>query len=140
MGKAGGGSHLFIRRAKCGFTLVEMIITTALIGMIILFLFNIYPNAVLAIKRGEHRLKASYVAQAVLEKKMASSFYDIDAPLTEKSLTGDDGMIYTVSCETFHLPDTNPQNLRRLKVTVIWEEQRSRCSVFKEYDVCDIRH
>jgi len=139
MGREG---DVFLRPHKWenqGFTLVEMIITTVLLGMIVLFLFNIYPNAVLAIRRGEHRLKASYAAQAVLERKIASSFYDIDAPLTGKTVTGDDGTVYTISYEALSLPDTNPQNLRRIKVTVTWEEQSSRCKVFKEYDVCDIR-
>lgn len=139
MGRVRAGIS-FLKRGSAGLTLIEMIITTTLLGMILLFLFTIYPNAVMAIRSGEHRLKAANIAQSMLEKKMAVPFYDIDTPLTEKNVTGEDGTAYALSCETLPIPDTNTQRIRRIKVTVTWEEQRRQCSIFKEYDVCDIRH
>jgi len=131
----------FPEREPAGLTLIEIIITTTLLGMILLFLFTIYPNAVMAIRSGEHRLKAANIAQSMLEKKMAVPFYDIDTPLTEKNMTGEDGTAYALSYETLPIPDTNTQRIRKIRVTVTWEEHNSRqCSIFKEYDVCDIRH
>ncbi len=133
------GSLSLKKRGPAALTLIEMIITTTLLGLIMLFLFNIYPNSVMAIRHGEHRLKAACVAQSTLEQKMASPFCDIDTLPALCKIAGEDGTVYALNYEASNIPDTNSLLLRRIKVTVTWEEQMGRYSLFKECDVCDIR-
>jgi len=139
MGRVRAGSLSRKKRGPAALTLIEMIITSSLLGLILLFLFNIYPNSVMAIKHGEHRLKAACVAQSMLEQKMSYPFYDIDTIPDLSKIEGEDGTIYALCYETSNIPDTNSQMLRRIKVTVTWEERMGRYSLFKECDVCDIR-
>lgn len=119
--------RLSFHAARRGFSLVELIITTTLMGFILLILFNLYPQSVMAIKHAENRLKAATLAQSLIEQKRAGPFTDIATQPTNEeiyALTGD--LPWKVDYECVAIPDTDPTKIVKVTVTVSWTERRSR--------------
>ncbi|GMU50978.1 MAG: hypothetical protein AMXMBFR33_01240 [Candidatus Xenobia bacterium] len=57
-----------------GLSLVEVLLAAALLGLVVPFLFQLYPTSLLAIRRGENQLEATELARAALEEFRARPF------------------------------------------------------------------
>jgi hypothetical protein len=84
-----------------------------------LLLFNLYPAAALAVRRGQDQLAADNLAQTILDEKRALAFEDLQlgqeawAPVTEN------GRSYTSLVEVFDV-DGHPDVLKGVRVIVSW--------------------
>lgn len=57
-----------------GFSLIETIFAASILSIVLMVLFNLYPSSLLAVRRAEHRLEATTLAQSILESKRAMPF------------------------------------------------------------------
>jgi Tfp pilus assembly protein PilV len=62
---------------KRGFTLAETVYASVLFAFVILFVLNIYPSSMVAIRRGETQIIADNCAQSILEDLRSRSFTNI---------------------------------------------------------------
>ena len=60
-----------------GFTLLETIFASVLFGFIVLFVLNLYPSSMVAVRRGESQIVADNFAQTILEDLRSRSFYNV---------------------------------------------------------------
>lgn len=58
---------------------MEVVLAAALLGLVVPFLFQLYPTSLLAIRRGENQLEATELARAVLEEWRARPFAALPA-------------------------------------------------------------
>jgi prepilin-type N-terminal cleavage/methylation domain-containing protein len=121
-----------------GFSLVELIIATTLLGFLLVVLFSIYPNSIIAVKHAEHRLKAAHLAQSILEQKRAGPFIELDKAITALNIPAADQAIYTPAFECYSVPDTDPSKLKKVRVVVFWREKNREYSIYKECYVCTV--
>lgn len=109
-----------------GFTLLETIFASVLFGFIVLFIANLYPSSIIAVRRGETQIVADNFAQTILEDLRSRSFYNVSKlspPTYQKWTYGQTDFIPTVSVDY----DADPTLERYLKiatVTVSWDFQR----------------
>lgn len=111
-----------------GFTLIETIFASVLFGFILLFVLNIYPSSMVAVRRGEHQIVADNFAQSILEDLRSRSFANISptSPPTYLPLHYY-GVDFTPTVAVAYHPDAPPEQQNFLKVanvTVAWEFQR----------------
>lgn len=111
---------------RSGFTLLETIFASVLFGFIVLFIANLYPSSMVAVRRGETQIVADNFAQTILEDLRSRSFQNvsqISPPAYQKWTYGHTDFNPTVAI-TY---DGDPSLERYLKiatVTVTWEFQR----------------
>ena len=121
------------------FSLVELIITTTLLGFILLVLFNLYPQSVFAIKHAEYRMKAATLAQSIIEKKRSGPFGELAAAPSQQeidALKGD--MPYTIDYKCESIPGTDDTKIQKVTVSVSWEERNTPYILTKEAQVCTV--
>lgn len=126
---------------KKGFSLVELIITTTLLGFILLTLFTLFPNSVMAIKHAENRLRAASIAQSVIEIKRVGSFAYLKTDLTAQEIyavTGGEPYDVKYKWEDITSPVLNPDKIQRITVTVSWTERNGPFSLYKQCDICTV--
>lgn len=75
-----------------GFSLIETIFAASILSIVLMVLFNLYPSSLLAVRRAEHRLEATTLAQSILEAKRALPFSQLAtlAPNTDYALPDGD--------------------------------------------------
>jgi len=122
-----------------GLSLIELIITSALLGFILVILFSIYPNSILTIRHAENRLKAAMIAQSLLEQKKAAPFSQIEAKPDTSVLSSEELAAYTPEFECYNIPTADSSKLRKIRIVVTWKERDNACSVYKECYVCSAR-
>lgn len=107
-----------------------------------MFLFELYPSSLMAVRRAEHRLKAVHIAQSILEEKRFAAFSTLSAPPDDMSdVRGDDGMIYRkTDYQCFDVPGSNPDYLKGIRVTVMWKERDQQYSITQEIYVYRVQH
>jgi len=79
-----GAITLSGRRKVCGqkaLSLIETILAASVLSMVMMILFNLYPSSMLAVRKAEHRLQATAMAQSLLEFVRAQSFNNVMAVL-----------------------------------------------------------
>lgn len=108
-----------------GLTLVETIVATSLLALVLLALLNLLPASLASMRRAEHQLRAEQIAQEHLEKVRELPFEKLalgpfnPAPAVETA----GGVRFTPALEIYALPGSDPNLLRRLRVSVTWEFQ-----------------
>ncbi|MBN9416186.1 MAG: type II secretion system protein [Candidatus Eremiobacteraeota bacterium] len=108
-----------------GFTLLETIFASVLMGFVILFICNLYPGSIVAIRRGETQIVADNLAQSILEDLRSRSFYNltpINMPSYASRIYG--GTEYTPSVSLTYDSDPSLESyLKIAKVRVNWKFQ-----------------
>jgi uncharacterized protein (TIGR02598 family) len=139
-----------------GFSLVETIFAASILSIVLMVLFNLYPSSLLAVKRAEHRLEATTLAQSVLEKKRTRPFGELNSLSPGQYYTADqdadlkalrppqspDGVQLEPEFQIFHIPDpdTDPGRLLGLRAKVKWKETSKRSQeVVQELWIVDIK-
>jgi len=117
------------------FTLMETLITLSVLSLVTIFLFNIYPTSLLAIRRGEQQLEANSRASSWLEiyqQDIPALFaMPLDTPVPLPGPLGAGGANYTTElvCSTLPAPSNDDKKLRKLTVTVSWELMKHQRTV-----------
>ncbi|MGV8119556.1 MAG: hypothetical protein AB2L14_07335 [Candidatus Xenobiia bacterium LiM19] len=121
-----------------GMSLIEVIFAATFLCLIFMAMINILPLATFAIKRTEHRINASAIAQSVLEERRAGPFSSIDSQPATTQQIGDDKTVYTILYEAPPMDSTvDSTKLRRIVVTVTWKERGIDLSVMREMYLCN---
>lgn len=125
-----------------GFTLVETIFASVLFGFIVLFVLNLYPSSLVAVRRGETQIIADNFAQAILEDVRSRSFYNLGLGSTSVTYTkwtyGDVDYLPTVDIAYDNdLSIDTRDYLKVATVTINWKFQhRDNSVVHKMYLHC----
>lgn len=105
-------------------SLLETILAVFLLGLMVLFLFELLPGSVFAIRRGQNQLMAGQLAQSILSERQAASFNQLVVgssqaldPVTRENLV----MRPEVVVEA--VPDFEPDQLKSLRVVVRWQDR-----------------
>lgn len=109
-----------------GFTLLETIFASVLFGFIILFIANLYPSSIVAVRRGETQIIADNFAQTILEDLRSRSFYNVSTvspPTYQKWTYGQTDFLPTVKIE-YDGDSSLDRYLKIATVTVTWDFQR----------------
>ncbi|MFN8614148.1 MAG: prepilin-type N-terminal cleavage/methylation domain-containing protein [Vulcanimicrobiota bacterium] len=116
---------------KRGFTLLETIFASVLFGFIVLFVLNLYPSSIVAVRRGETQIIADNCAQAILEDLRSRSFYNINVaspPTYQKWVYGGTDFVPTVTLA--YDSDTNLEPFLKIAtVNITWTFQNRTNSV-----------
>ncbi len=114
---------------------METLVTLLVLSLVTIFLFNIYPTSLLAIRRGEQQLEANSRATSWLEIYQtdvnALFAMPLDTPIDLPGPLGAGGANYTTQllCSTLPAPSNDDKKLRKLTVTVNWELMNHKRSV-----------
>ncbi len=109
-----------------GFTLLETIFASVLFGFIILFIANLYPSSMVAVRRGETQIIADNFAQTILEDLRSRSFYNVSTvspPTYQKWTYGQTDFLPTVTV-AYDSDSSLEKYLKIATVTVTWDFQR----------------
>lgn len=108
-----------------GFTLIETIFASVLFGMVLLFVVNIYPSSMVAVRRGETQIVADNFAQTILEDLRSRSFPNVSVTSPPAYAAMEHyGVEYTPVLEVSYSPDPAEENfLKRARLTVRWRFQ-----------------
>ncbi|MBS2037632.1 prepilin-type N-terminal cleavage/methylation domain-containing protein [bacterium] len=114
-----------------GFTLLETIFASVLFGFIVLFVLNLYPSSIVAVRRGETQIIADNCAQAILEDLRSRSFYNVNVaspPTYQKWVYGGTDFIPTVSL-AYDTDSSLEPFLKIATVNITWTFQNRTNSV-----------
>jgi prepilin-type N-terminal cleavage/methylation domain-containing protein len=122
-----------------GFTLIELIFTATLLGIIIVAFFNLLPGSLMAIRHAEHRIEATSFAESILEVKRTGPFSTIEEAPTAPHFMGNDGTMYQYDYLPLYFTGADTKYLKGMRVTVTWKEKQSEFSLTRELYVSSIK-
>lgn len=116
-----------------GFTLVETAFSLALIGLVLLFVLNLYPSSLFAQHRAEERLTATRIARSLLDEQLVLPFNDLTVGLKRdlpvKKL---DGIEYRSQLEVDKTSQADEKYLRVVRLTVRWQSHGKEFTVQRQ--------
>ncbi len=113
---------------KKGCTLVEVIISAAILGIVIISLSNIFVLSKIGSAKAKHRMKAMNLLRTKMEEIKERSYYNIEALINIDEVESDvDDYIGTDEL----LNDTRTTSVSKdannnleVTVTIVWDEKR----------------
>lgn len=115
---------------KQGFTLVETAVSLALVGLILLFVLNLYPSSLFAQHRAEERLAALRIARSVLDEQMIRPFNQLPVGMTTQvPVRLLDGIEYRCQVQVSGTGQADEKLLRTIRTTVSWRSHGQEFSV-----------
>lgn len=106
---------------KRGFSLAETAVAMAILGLVLIFVLNLFPRAILLRRISEQRLQAQSLARSALEEQLAEPFDRLHSQ--DLGPRESDGVRYQLSLEVTSSPQASAEFLRRLRLTVRWSFQ-----------------
>lgn len=101
-----------------GFSLLETILATALLGAVMLLLFNLYPASAMAIRQSQEQLVADSIALSIFEECHAQPFSELPVGKTTRAPVQG----FYPEVEVFAAGD--PEMLKGVRVVLSWQSLR----------------
>lgn len=118
-----------------GVSLLEIIFSLFLLGLIIVMVANLYPSTLGSVRYSGQRLEANALASSLIEKEMARPFTQLVAgpPQTLPVVPGK-GAVYTPTVEIFAVnePGVKPGLLIGIRARVDWVDHSIPHSIVRE--------
>ncbi len=115
-----------------GISLLETVLAATLVAFIMIFVLNIFPDSLLAVRRSEQEVQADQWSCSLIEREAARPFDELvkdslyaPAPLVVGATN------FTAEVRCFAVPGTRFDLLIGVRVTVKWEH-RQRLHVLSE--------
>lgn len=123
-----------------GISLLEVVFSLFLVALVILVLTNLFPTSALAVRRAENRVQADLLAEAITAEQASRPFEElVVSPERDLGPAQREGVRLLPSLEVFQPPESQPEHLRGLRVTVRWTERGAVRSVVHELWVTRVR-
>ena len=103
------------------FTLAETAVSLALVGLVLLFVLNLFPSALVAQRSADERTRAVGLARTLVEQQLDLSFQVL--PVGLRSTLNPvviDGVTYQPELQVDSSPQADPAYLRVIRVIVRW--------------------
>lgn len=118
-----------------GVSLLEIIFSLFLLGLIIVMVANLYPSTLGSVRYTGQRLEANNLASSVIDQQMAVPFDQLlPGPPQALPTVNGKGTVYRPSLEIYlpNEPNTRPGLLIGLRVRVEWVDHGISHSVVRE--------
>ncbi len=116
-----------------GFGLTETVLSFGLIGLLLIFVLNLFPSALAAQRSADERLQAATVARSALEQQLDQPFNQLPLGLRRELDPVTIGAIqYKVRLEVDQSPSADPKFLRVLRLVVGWKSKGIEREVKRE--------
>ena len=106
---------------KRGFSLAETAVAMAILGLVLIFVLNLFPRAMLLRRTSEQRLQAQSLARSAVEEQLALPFDQLHSQ--DLGPQERDGVLYQLSLEVNPTPQASAEFLSRLRLVVRWNFQ-----------------
>jgi type II secretory pathway pseudopilin PulG len=119
--------------ARRGISLIEVMVSLAIVFLLCIFVLNLFPSSLIAIRHGESRLDAQRVAEATLEQARALSF-DLWTTGTVQSKPPQlcNGLAFTPVLTIAAVSGYPSTSLKSYRVVVSWTERNVKRSLSQE--------
>jgi type II secretory pathway pseudopilin PulG len=122
-----------------GVSLVELVVTLFVIGIMLILLLNLFPTSMATVKQGERYLQAETLAQSILEQQRARPYKELEVGIYLLDPVRYEGSDLTPTLEVFVIDDVPPEDLLGLRVTVTWQVRKIKRQIQQEVWVADVR-
>lgn len=112
-----------------GLSLTEMVLSIALMLLVILFVFELYPMAMSSVRASGQRLQANELADSVLADWMQRDFdLLVLGPAPPMAAVSGQGTSFRPSVEILPVtePGVDPSEMRAIRVRVTWRDRVQR--------------
>lgn len=107
-----------------GLTLLEVVVSFAVLLTVSVFIFQLVPSSVLAIRQGEIRLEANNLARTLLEQHRALGFSELKGRVNQviyaENHPSPSGVTYTSEVRVRPVPSSDQARLLELRVSIDW--------------------
>ena len=126
---------------KRGFSLAETAVSLAVVSLILLFVLNLFPSALVAQKGAEERLQANSLARSLLEQQLDTPFAQLPVGL-HRTLdpVEKDGVTYAMRLEVEDSPQADDKFLRVLRLVVRWQARGRQHQIQRQLFVHRLAH
>jgi hypothetical protein len=104
-----------------GLSLLETVFASGLLAGVVFFLLNLYPASALAVRRTQDHMQADQIAQTIISQQQAMPFSKVVTPASQMDEVVYGNTHYKPVLEVFTVPGTDPNVLKRVRVTITWE-------------------
>lgn len=119
-----------MRRA---FTLAETAVSLGIISLVLIFVLNLFPSALVAQKGAEERLQAGSLARSILEQQLDVPFQQLPVGLRrDLDPVTLEGVLYQIRFEVDQDATANPKFLRVLRVVIRWQTRGQQRKIQRE--------
>ena len=119
-----------------GFSLMEIVVSLALLGLIVGLVINIFPSSIVASHSASEQMEAENLAQSLIEETRASGFSSL-TEITEDMPSPDPK--YQLQREVFVPPGTDAEQTVAVRITVRWESKKRQRELVREIWLSSVR-
>ncbi len=106
-----------------GLTLLELIVCFSVVLLLIIFVLNLFPGSLLALRQSEARLEAQRQAELLLDRARLARFdtyaVGVRQSLSPRSLNGTQ---FTPVLESLAVAGYDSHSLKELRVSIGWDD------------------
>ena len=112
-----------LRVSRLGLSLIEMVVSLALLGVMVIFLLNLLPASINTIRQAEMRSQASKLVRSKLEDYAATPFDQLTVGNTTLPDATVEGGSVQWSLSVYAIYNTDSNYIKGLQISASWVDQ-----------------
>lgn len=124
------------RSLQKAFSLMEVVVSLALMGLVIILVLNIFPSSLFATQSASNQIEAQMLAQSTLEEVRSAPFSGLSAGVT--TLSPPDSK-YQVTREIFEPAGTDSEQTLGVRIRVRWNVKGRPKELTREVWISSVR-
>ena len=124
-----------------GLSLLETVVAAFLFMLVVILVLNLFPSSLLALTQAELKARAARLAQSRLNEVRLRPFESLQVQGPREELLGEEyqGARLRAFLDVRRDPDSDPDRLKVLRVTVQWDERGRKRESVREVWVTRVR-
>jgi hypothetical protein len=119
---------------------MEVSLSLMILGLVTVFIMNLFPTSMITVKKAEHRQQANLLAESVLAELAALPFEDLiigDPPVQESRQI--DEVTYQIEKVVLQADSRNPDFIKNIRVEISWEVREIEQTLVRELWVANLK-
>ncbi len=125
-----------------GLSLSEIVLSTFVLLLVVLVVFQLYPSAVASVRVSGQRMQAEALAESILSQAMEKPFHQLAVgPAAPLPTVQGRGTVFEPSLQVLAVtePGIDPDRMRALRVRVSWRDRGMAREVVREQWRTDVQ-
>ena len=129
-------SPAVLRRRQTAFSLMEIVVSLAILGLVIALVLNVFPSSVMASYSASEQMEAENLAQSFIEETRATGFSSLTVGT---SILISPSPRFQVQREIFVPTGADADQTIGVRVTITWESKKKQRELIREIWLSSVR-
>lgn len=111
---------VYRRQESFGLSLMEVTFSLFLLGLVTVFVMNLFPSSMITVKQAEYKFQANLLCETLLAEELARPYESLEVASVTPGARTVERVDYVTNVEVLEITGRDPDHIKNIRATVSW--------------------